>query len=303
MKSRRPNFFIVGAPKAGSTALAHFLSQHPEACMSVPKEPHFFDAHYERGLDFYERCFPSLGPRHSALGEATPSYLMVPYVPSRLAKYHSAARIILLLRDPVERAFSSWWMLFARGMEPLAFEEALTAEVQQGGLFEREDFEDLWKLQVRSIHSGDALPIRTYLEGGMYAKHLRRYLDFFPRQNIHVVFSSRLRSDPKGVMRDLCRFLDISESFPEMDFRPINQAVGDRSVRFLRTLQRLNLMRFRFLLSEKRRNWLKETFLAPGGQPTIPSSVSSRLNNFFLEPNLDLQSLLQVDLSHWNSSN
>ncbi len=111
---RRPGFLILGSPKCGTTALARLLDAHPDVAMSTPKEPHFFDAHYERGFEHY-----ATWPAHGIAGEATPSYLLVPYVAERIKADLPDAKLIAILRHPVERAFSSWWMFHARGMEPL----------------------------------------------------------------------------------------------------------------------------------------------------------------------------------------
>ena len=120
-----PTFFVVGSPKCGTTALAQMLAAHPDVFLSEPKEPHFFDAHHDNGLQPYmEQHFAGWSGAGVA-GEATPSYLAVPYVPARIRSAIPGARLIAILRNPVQRAYSSWWMFHARGMEPLSFEAAI----------------------------------------------------------------------------------------------------------------------------------------------------------------------------------
>ncbi|MFO7568735.1 MAG: sulfotransferase, partial [Smithellaceae bacterium] len=127
-----PNLFIIGMPKCGTTALAAYLQKHPDVLMSVPKEPHYFDAYYEdMSFEEYTRKNYSNFRGEKIIGEATPVYLLVPWALDRLAKHCPDAKYIALLRNPVDRAYSHWWMFYSRAMDALSFEEAVDVCLQQ----------------------------------------------------------------------------------------------------------------------------------------------------------------------------
>ena len=120
-----PTFLILGAQKCGTTSLHSLLAQHPEICMSEPKETNFFNIHFDRGLEYYRETFFNSWKGHKAVGEASPSYFFLPYVPERIAAALPGVKMMVILRDPVKRAFSHWWMKTTFGDESLGFREAI----------------------------------------------------------------------------------------------------------------------------------------------------------------------------------
>ena len=297
------DFFVLGAPKSGTTAIASFLDEHSALAISKPKEPHFFDARYDGDVPKYLASnFEDVAP--SALcGEATPSYLMVPWVPERIAKHAPDAKLIACLRNPVERAFSSWWMLYARGLEPLDFSEAIDAELEQGDFFEREDAQSLWHSQIEAIARGSETPIRTYLRTGNYAEHLSRYLEYFPRKSIHLVLSSDMRSSRERVLNEVCDFLGVAHhAFHADQKETVNAAFGARSRTVFRIAQRLGLMRIRSLIPEGLREPIKARLSKFGEAPKLQQPMRERLENYFAASNATLEQEWGLDLSSWKST-
>jgi hypothetical protein len=295
----KTHFFIVGAPKCGTTSLAEMLASHPGLCVSEPKEPHFFDVDYPERHDQYMRTCFSKAKEGQLLGEATPSYLMVPYVANNIRNYNPDAKIIILLRDPVDRAFSSWWMLKSRGMEKLKFIEAIEAEFSEKGVFHRSNIEKIWAEQVNAIKAGAPLPLRTYLEAGFYAKHLKRYYEMFPSENIKVILTVDLKNHPEKVLNEIIKFLGLEQSSHVNLFVESNRAVGSSAEPILRALRSLGLMGVRHFLPQRARNSLKSKLSSFGATPSLTEEERLKASGYFSDANSKLEMLLDRKLLEW----
>ena len=299
-----PSFLIVGAPKCGTTALSAAVAAHPDVLLSTPKEPHFFDANYAWGLTEYgRRCFRAPAGKLAA-GEATPSYLAIPWVAERIGECLPQARIVAILRHPVERAFSSWWMFHARGMERLGFEEAIEENARreaENPLADDERSRRDWARHVEALARGDILRIRTYLDAGYYARHLRRYLDVFGRDQILVLFNEELRDDGPATVRRVWRHIRVDADAPVAKVDAANEAIGRQATGLLRLAQATGLMRLRHALPEALRAGVKRRLSAPADRPSIDSAMRERLIEHFLPHVRELEQLLAVDLSAWKA--
>jgi len=199
MKSEWPNFFIVGAAKAGTSSLYHGLRQHPDIFMSYPKEPHHFTQvnpphdlrwHFEGHLEpeRYLRLFEG-SQGFPAIGEASTSYLCHPLVAQRIRQQVPEARIVISLRDPVERAYSHYLMHVREGIQNLGFYDALLEDM------ERTD--EAWAIS------------HFYVDKGRYASQVRRYLEVFGKERVKVVLFDDLKRDPGATVREVVRFLGL----------------------------------------------------------------------------------------------
>ncbi|MFV0299940.1 MAG: sulfotransferase family protein [Paracoccus sp. (in: a-proteobacteria)] len=184
------NFMIVGVQKAGTTALHHFLSRHPDIFMPAKKELHFFNQ--DRETDW---SAPDYAPYHQHFadasgyplrGEATPAYCFMPQAAARIHAYNPAARIILMLRDPVSRAHSQWRMEVTRGKEDLSFSQAIREGRQREGY-------------SRLHHS--------YVERGFYLGQIQRLHGLFGQDQCLILLNDDLRDDLQGVLDRCWRFL------------------------------------------------------------------------------------------------
>jgi hypothetical protein len=214
-----PDFLILGAQKAGTTALYAYLRWHPQITGPSFKEVSFFDRHYVRGERWYRAHLPAR--RNGKLvGEASPSYLFHPLAPERVAGMLPGARLIALLRNPVDRAFSHYQHQVALGREPLSFEDAVDREEERM----RGEVEHM--LRDASYFSA-AWWNSTYLARGRYAEQLERWFTTFPHEQLLVLLTDELAADPAGTYRRVLEFLGVEErdlrSYPRIFEREYQQ--------------------------------------------------------------------------------
>jgi sulfotransferase family protein len=196
-----PDFLILGAQKAGTTALYAYLRRHPQITGPSWKEVSFFDRHWARGESWYRGNFPNLArTRGKLVGEASPSYVFHPLAPQRVRELVPQARLVVLVRNPVDRALSHHNHEVALGREPLSFEEALDAEEERlRGEVERMTADPRYFSREWWSH--------TYKARGRYAEQLERWLEVFPRERLLVLSSDELGSEPERAHAQVLEFL------------------------------------------------------------------------------------------------
>lgn len=258
-----PTFLIVGAPRAGTTTLAAYFAAHPEVWVSTPKELHFFTLRFDRGRDWYERQFPGEGAAVQR-GEATPSYMMSPLAVQRMKELVPDARLIISLRDPVDRAYSHYWFNRWRGIERLSFEEALAAEDSR-------------------LQRDPADTRFAYVRMGEYAEQLTNLWGQYPAEQVHTVFFEDLKSRRDELLVELFRFLGVSEQIPTIPRSRRNHFGPPRSVAVARLSRALPGPAARTVRSM---NTLKTE------HPPMRPETRRRLVERFAEANRDLPSLL-----------
>lgn len=204
------NFLIIGTQRGGTTSLHHLLSVHPQIKMPVIKELHFFDQHYYKGLNWYQEHFETdAGSLDLLQGEATPSYLYHPLVPERVAKHFPDVKLIVMLRDPVIRAFSQFLMIRKRGREPESdFMEALKLEADR--LRNLRPMED--EQSLPSDFSG--FYQLSYQKRGLYGEQMQRWLQYFRLDQFHFIKSEEFFDSPERILQPLYAFLGISAIIP-----------------------------------------------------------------------------------------
>jgi hypothetical protein len=196
-----PDFLILGAQKAGTTALYAYLRWHPRIAGPSWKEVSYFDRHYARGPRWYRGQFPNrFRARGKLVGEASPSYLFHPQAPARVAELLPDARLVALLRNPVDRAYSQWQHARALGREPLAFPEALEAE-------EERTRGETDRMAADPRYFSHEWWDHTYFARGLYAEQLERWYEQFPRERLLVVLTEEYASDPAGTYARVLSFL------------------------------------------------------------------------------------------------
>jgi hypothetical protein len=226
-----PDFFVLGVAKGGTTSLHHYLRQHPALFLPYEKELHFFDAdekQFSTGLDQYLEYFSGAGDRLT--GDATPSYFRnVKVVADRMQQLYGDAppRFLLLLRDPVERAYSHYLHNVSEGREPLSFEEALAAE-QRNPTSKRTE----WK---------------AYFADGVYADTLEQWFAHFSRDRFRIFRSDELAQRPDAVLAEIFRFLGVDPTVEANTEVNLNRTGEDQS-RALGTLLSVVPARLRSLV-------------------------------------------------------
>jgi len=208
--NKLPNFLIIGAAKCGTTALYHYLDQHPEVFLSPIKETNFF-ALKDKELSFngpgdsnithirsitsiteYKNQFINV-TAEKAVGEICPSYLYFEDAPKNIKEHIPKVKIIAILREPVARAFSAWVHLTRDGREHLSFEEALSDEPRRI----KENWAEIWH----------------YKEESKYYDQLKRYYDSFPKENIKVFIYEEFKANPLKTYSEICSFIAVDTSF------------------------------------------------------------------------------------------
>jgi hypothetical protein len=196
-----PDFLILGAQKAGTTALYAYVRRHPSITGPSWKEVSYFDRHYARGEAWYRGNFPNRSrTRGKLVGEASPSYLFHPLGPERVRALVPEARLIALVRNPVDRALSHYNHEVALGREPLSFEDALDAEDERlRGEVERLEADPSYFSRPWWSH--------TYKARGRYAEQLERWLGVFPPEQLLFLPTEDLGAEPQQTHARVLEFL------------------------------------------------------------------------------------------------
>jgi hypothetical protein len=229
----------------------------------APREVRYFDRNLDRGIEWYAAQFPDRPAK--AIGESTPQYLFHPEVPPRILDVLPDVRLLAILRDPVDRAYSHYWHNRTRGQEALGFEDALEAE--EGRLAGASPTE-----QARW----------SYAARGMYAEQLRHLFAVFDRARVHVLLFDDLVADPDATLSSVYRFLEVDQSFRPPPVRR-NAYFEFRSQRLRPTIRRLPIPLRRVATRLNRR---------PATYPPMTPSTRAALVERFRAPNADLGCLL-----------
>lgn len=241
-----PDFIIIGAQKCGTTSLYHYLIAHPSILPPFKRGIRYFDMYinFKKGRPWYLAHFPALPVRRRAearsggpvlVGEAWPNYLFHAHAPRRLAAGFQATKLLVLLRDPVERTYSSYHHAVRKGREPLGFEEALDREA------ERIAVERARVMADETYVGGYNYFVYSYIERSLYADQLARWLPLFDREQILIVRSEDLSSDPQAAIDRVHRFLGVPPvrvaEYPRFNagsYRPMDPGLRVRLREFFR---------------------------------------------------------------------
>jgi hypothetical protein len=293
-----PNFLVIGAARSGTTALYTYLRQHPDVFMSPRKEANFF-AFENEVLDFegpgpeyvnnsinaladYQALFDGVA-NESAIGEASPLYLYSENAPQRIYAHVPDIKLIAILRNPIEQAFSHYLYAKRQVLEPLDdFMAALQAENQRK--------QDQWQ------------PLFQYSQFPKYHQQLQRYYDIFPAEQIRIYLYEDFQSGQEALLKDIFSFIGVDETFAaDLTYRP--NAGGIPKSRLLQDLVMkphavTNLLgrilpedtkrRIRDAISSRN---LETPKLAPAAREHLRAELSEDIQS--------LQSLIGRDLSHW----
>lgn len=248
-RSMNVDFVVAGTQKGGTTALASYLVEHPEVGMPTVKETHFFDteAHFQaQAVDYahYHAYFrPTPGKR--IFGDATPIYMYWLPAPERIRQYNSAMKFIMLLRNPVTRAYSQWNMERERRREPLAFDDAIRLE--------QERCRAALPLQHREY---------SYQDRGFYTRQLQRIWQLFPREQTLMLKSEELQHAPAAALARVCDFLGVARfAAPaprRVHARPYQAPMSDDAKRYLRGVFENEVRALEQLLGWDCGDWLRD---------------------------------------------
>jgi len=302
-----PNFFIIGAQKAGTTSLYHYLNQHPQIYMSPVKEPFFFDHKINSKGDVVQQEFAGRrqAPRfanleeyqalfrgvdgETAIGEASPLYIYAPGTPERIKEHAPEARSVALLRNPADRAYSAFLHALRIGVEPLT------------------DFAQALREEDERIRNGWHY-VFHYRNRGLYYEQLKRYYEVFGRESVGVWLYDDLKEDPASMVRSVFRFLGVEDAFdsdissahnpagvPESQTARAMVRAADTTVGVLRKVFPPTSRIFPYV-SKARQAVQSQAFTEP---PPIDPEIRKALIERYTEDILKLQQLIGRDLSSW----
>jgi hypothetical protein len=266
-----PEFVIIGAVKAATTWLHGQLQGNPAVYLPDP-EPHFFSREYDRGLAFYTDFFKAAAPGQ-LLGEKSADYLAHPLAPGRLGQVLPNVPLVVQLRNPIERAYSDYKMLYRRGTIRGGPETYLTT--------------------TSAEHS-------RFLKDGLYARHLRRWLDHFPRDRIKVLLYEDIKSHPESTVRAICRHIGAPEHFaPDLGSRRFN----DGSSRLLPLGMRRVLKPLKGLVKPLRTNpafeGARNLLAREIAYPPLTPKLRAWLADYYADDVSDLSKLIGRDVGQW----
>lgn len=200
---RLPDFLIIGAARCGTTSLCENLKGHPQIYLppSLRPEPHFFlkEQEYRKGLAYYSSKYFKDVPEDVLAGEKSVSYIYQPYVAERIKTHLPDVKLICMLRNPIDRAYSSYQFTRANGLEEMPFDQAIRSEAERIA-------------NPPSQFHAEVQPF-AYIERGRYHRQLKRYLSAFPREQLYVGILEELVSDPEGRFRGILEFLGADAGF------------------------------------------------------------------------------------------
>lgn len=271
MADRLPAFVVIGAVKGATTWIANQLRNHPDLWLP-DAEPHFFSSEYEQGPQWYASLFDP-APAGRIVGEKSADYLAHPMAAARMASMMPNARLIVQLRDPVQRAYSDYCMLFRRGTV--------------GG-------------DPRKYLEGENAAQSRFLTGGLYGAHLARFLLHYPRSQIQVILYESLRHSSEQVIADTCHHIGV-----RVHIRPeeVGRRNNDSKAEMLPLRLRNMLKPMRPLLDPLRGNPLlsrmRASLAAPVRYPPLTNELKQMLRRYYREDTLMLQEILQQNLDQW----
>jgi len=213
----KPDFLIIGAAKCGTTSVYQYLLQHPSIGRTFRKEIYFIDRNFHKGMNWYRAYFPILmrklwnekfHQRPFVSGEATPCYLFHPHAPKRVFQNFPRIKLIAILRNPIDRAYSYYHMKLRYGYEDLTFEECIKAEDERlSG--------ELEKMLLNENYFSFNRQHYSYLARGIYADQLESWFKFFPREQMLILRMEDLYKDQSKTLNCVAEFLNLPSWIPK----------------------------------------------------------------------------------------
>lgn len=285
-----PNFIVVGAPKAGTTSLCHYFSEHPQVFMSEPKEVNFFSKEEIQGQglyynDFkaenfseYENLFINVTDE-KAIGEGSVSYLFYPKTPHKIKDALPDVKIIILLREPVGRGFSHYLMDYRLGLVDIPFDEIV---------------------YKKNIHKNIALYYQQYIDLGMYYQQVKRYKELFNQNQVRIYLQEDLRNNMSVVIKDLYNFIGVDDSFSP-NFNIKHNVFSMPNNKLIHKLYASQIIRktVSTIFPNTTKETIKNIFFKKTAKPTLDKNTFNHLVSLYKSDIKQLENLIGRNLEHW----
>ena len=296
-KINSPNFMCIGAAKCATTSLYNILKQHPQIGLSLFKEPHFFDNlnNFKNGKEWYLNNYYKNLNSFNALGEFTPTYLASKNAPERILNFFgNKMKFIVMLRNPIDRAYSHFLHTKRDSHETLTFVQALENENKR--LDEINDNQNFISFLRYS-----------YVYQSKYYMHIKNYLKFFNIDQFHFVKFDDFVNNRKPTLNKILKFLEVSTN-EELDINVYSNKASIARFKSLKSLMKkdnlvkriLKLMIPSLVVRQKLRNILHASNNKVSDKPVLTQKVRNHIyNEFFYKDILDLEKMLNLDLNSW----
>ncbi len=287
-KIHPPNFFVVGAGKSGTSSLYYYLDQHPDIFMAHVKEPNFFSAaeirgqkyHYRKiklieNLDEYLNLFAK-ADSEKAIGDVSPSYLFRKSAAGNIFNFNPAAKIIMILRNPVTRAYSDYLMDLGGGHYDNSFEDMV----------------------FRRINVPQADIYYQIVERGFYYEQVKRYIDLFGKERVKIFLFENLKVDALQVVKTIFAFLGVDSSVKIDVSLKINPYKSPKGIVKLIYYNQMTRSLTKNLLPNSLKDIIMKYFFITA-KPAMDTDTATYLTNIFRKDILHLQELIDQDLEPW----
>lgn len=310
-----PNFFVVGVAKAGTTSLYHMLGSHPEIYLTPIKETNYFarkdldfdnfrpdfkhnttidvGKYIQQGMSYQIHCANVINPKHylalyqnakeeKALGEICNSYIFCPNAMSEIFLEYPQAKIIVMLRNPIERAFSGYIM-----------------NLREGKILSDSFLEEIKKdEQLEVVKWGETI---SYLKIGLYYEQIKRIHQYFPREQVKIYLYDDYKADKRELMRDMYSFLGVDSTFFPTSDKRVNEAGLPRFKYLNYLIAQTGFLRkwARSILGEKGKKLASKMMYSSDGIPRISDEERKYLSNYYREDVEKLSILLGRNLNGW----
>lgn len=267
--NKKNSLFHIGPQKSGTTWLYQALKHHPDICAPEKDSIHFFDINYNKSESWYEGHFKD--KEQKSIFDPTFSYIRNESAPERIKNYDPKAKILLTARNPIERAFSHYWHEKKKDRFNFCFEE----------VFVNYDLFENW------------------IEPGMYSMHYKRFLEFFPKEQIKILFFEDLQDRPQDFFEEVCEFYEINSAYtPDIIHKKVNIAGAFKSRRYRkieRLLRPVSMFKPFFIIHKKLSSNHIENLL------DVDVTVKNNLIDIFYNDISQLEEITGRDLSKWKA--
>jgi len=296
------SLFILGAAKCGTTTLHHYLNRQPSILMSNPKEPLFFEAEYERGGEYYLEKYYGNRSNEIILGEARHRNLYLPFVAPRIEEYApNDVKFIVILRNPVDRAYSHWLHWSSRGVEKRDFTQAIEENILmlEKGIIQ-EIINDPVKYKKTLDEKTGNSTVPSYVDSGYYGIQVNRYQKIFGKNKLLVVLLEELIQKPSLIEKKLGEFLGLDMT-GNIEGQVKNEAityVGHKAISILRSIPGKN-----YIPANIRQKVFHRLIKHYSIGKEVPDSVSRTkddLKSHYKKYNEELEKIIGKDIDIWN---
>lgn len=294
---RKPNLFIVGVPKSGSTSLHNYLNKHPDICMSKTKEPNYFSSEEIKKQNLYYKDAPLINDikeynsifeytkDEKIIGESSVSYLFYSNISKKIHDFNSESKIIILLRNPIERSFSHYLMDFTSGYFNYEFNEVI-----------KKDFK-----------SKEPIIYQQIIELSLYYNQIKTYYEIFNKKNILILFQEDLNKNSNSTLNKIYDFLEVEKQLDKNN--QVNKKLHTYKeprnilVNYLYKQQKIKSL-LRNILSTSLKNKFKNILVKEAIKPKMSNFEKDYLQSFFKDDVKKLSNLINIDCSKkWSNFN